>query len=111
MKMLHQCGGSEHRLRSFDNIRRGKEPHSVDEPDQALLIAAQRDLVAGISVQEQARRTHHEISINGFSFRDLRRDALNAADLKAAKALLDALQQLRVGVARAAPCADRAGKV
>src|SRR5947207_7593013 len=69
---------SKHRLRSFDNIRRGKEPHSVDEPDQALLITAQRDLVAGISVHEQARRTHHKISINGFSFRDLRPDALNA---------------------------------
>jgi hypothetical protein len=63
----------------LDNIRRGKEPHSVDEPDKALLIAAQRDLVAGISVQEQTRRAHHKISINGFAFRDLRRDALNAA--------------------------------
>jgi hypothetical protein len=71
--------GSEHRLRSLDNIRRGKEPHSVDEPDKALLIATQRDFVAGISVQEQARRAHQKISINGFSFRDLRRDALNAA--------------------------------
>jgi hypothetical protein len=39
--------GSEHRRRSIDS----KEPHSVDKPDHALLIAAQRDLVAGESVQ------------------------------------------------------------
>jgi hypothetical protein len=38
--------GSEHRRRSIDS----KEPHSVDKPDHAL-IAAQRDLVAGESVQ------------------------------------------------------------
>ena len=37
--------GSEHRLRSIDNISRSKEPHSVDKPDHALLIAAQCDLV------------------------------------------------------------------
>jgi predicted ATPase len=35
-------------------------------------------------------------------------EGFDTADLKAAKALLDALQQLRVGVARAAPCADGA---
>src|SRR5271169_3047401 len=44
--------GSENRLRSFDHISRSKEPHSVDEPDHALLIAAQRDLVAGVSVHQ-----------------------------------------------------------
>jgi predicted ATPase len=35
-------------------------------------------------------------------------EGFETADLKAAKALLDALQELGVGVARAAPCADRA---
>jgi predicted ATPase/DNA-binding winged helix-turn-helix (wHTH) protein len=35
-------------------------------------------------------------------------EGFETADLKAAKALLDALQELRIGVARAAPCADRA---
>ena len=38
-------------------------------------------------------------------------EGLETADLKAAKALLDALRPLRVGVARAAPSADRAGKI
>ena len=33
---------------------------------------------------------------------------VEAADLKAAKALLATLQELGVGVARTAPCADRA---
>src|ERR1700724_4025162 len=70
--------GSEHRLRSIDNISRSKEPHSVDKPDYPLLIAAQCDLVVGVSVQEQIRRAHHEVSINGLPFRDLRCDALNA---------------------------------
>jgi len=31
--------GSEHRLRSAHPIRRGKHPHSVQKPDQVLLIA------------------------------------------------------------------------
>jgi len=35
-------------------------------------------------------------------------EGFETADLKAAKALLNALQELGVGVARAAPCADRA---
>jgi predicted ATPase len=35
-------------------------------------------------------------------------EGFDTADLNAAKALLDALQQLGVGGARAAPCADRA---
>jgi predicted ATPase len=35
-------------------------------------------------------------------------EGFDTADLKAAKVLLDALQQLRVGVARAAPCSERA---
>jgi len=43
--------GSEHRLRAFDHIRRSKQPHSIDEPDQALLLAAQEDLVADVRVQ------------------------------------------------------------
>jgi predicted ATPase len=38
-------------------------------------------------------------------------EGFNTADLKVAKALLDALQELGLGVARAAPCADRAGKM
>jgi hypothetical protein len=70
--------GSEHRLRSADDIRRSKEPHSVNEPDQALFIAAQRDLVVGVSIQEQIRRADHKISINGLPFSDLRCDALIA---------------------------------
>ena len=63
--------GSQHRLRSTDHISRSKEPHSVDKPDHAPLIAVQRDLVVGVSVQQQIRRTHHEVSINGLPFRDL----------------------------------------
>jgi predicted ATPase len=35
-------------------------------------------------------------------------EGFETADVKAAKALLDALQELGVGVATAAPCADRA---
>jgi predicted ATPase len=35
-------------------------------------------------------------------------EGFETADLKAAKALLDSVQELGVGVARAAPCADRA---
>ena len=38
-------------------------------------------------------------------------EGFETADLKAAKALLESLQELGVGVARAAPCADRAGKI
>ena len=68
--------GSEDRLCSIDNISRSKEPHAVDEPDQVLLIAAECDLLSGVSVQEQIRRTHDEISINGLPFRDLGCDAL-----------------------------------
>ncbi len=43
----------KHRFRSVDHFRRGKEPHSVDEPDQVLLIAAKGDVVMDIRVQEQ----------------------------------------------------------
>src|SRR5215472_14363310 len=67
--------GSEHRLRSIDYISRSKEPHSVDEPDQPLFFAAQRDLVVCVSVQEQIRCTHHKVGINGLPFRDLSCDA------------------------------------
>jgi predicted ATPase len=38
-------------------------------------------------------------------------EGFDTADLKAAKVLLESLQELGVGVARAAPCADRAGKI
>jgi predicted ATPase len=38
-------------------------------------------------------------------------EGFETADLKAAKTLLDVLQELGVGVARAAPCADRAGRI
>src|ERR1700724_1027596 len=55
--------GSEHRLRSIDNISRSKEPHSVDKPDHALLIAAQCDVVVGVSVREKIRRAHQKIDI------------------------------------------------
>src|SRR5215469_14596931 len=44
--------GSEHGLRSTNNISRSKEPHSVDKSDHALLIAAQCDLVVGVGAQE-----------------------------------------------------------
>jgi hypothetical protein len=44
---------SEDYLRSADDIGRSKEPHSVHKPDQALFIAAQRDLVAGVSVRSK----------------------------------------------------------
>ena len=37
----------------------------------------------------------------------LQAEGFETADLKAAKALLDALQEPAVGVATAAPCADR----
>ena len=61
-----------------DNLGRRKEPHAVDKPDQTLLVAAQRELVAGVGVQQQVRRAHHEIGINGLPFRDLGRDPLKA---------------------------------
>src|SRR5208283_3660348 len=35
----------KHRFRSVNHLRRGKEPHPVDEPDQMLLIAAQGDVI------------------------------------------------------------------
>jgi hypothetical protein len=38
-------------------------------------------------------------------------EGFETADLKAAKVLLESLQELGVGVARAAPCADRAGEI
>jgi hypothetical protein len=44
--------GSEHCLGSADDIGRGKEPHSVHEPDQALLIASERDLVTCVRAAE-----------------------------------------------------------
>jgi hypothetical protein len=70
--------GSEHGLRSTHNIVRGEQPHSVDEPDQALLIAGGRDVVVREGVQQHIRRTHDEISVNGFSLGDLACDALKA---------------------------------
>ena len=68
--------GSEYRLRSSDDIRRSEEPHPVDKPDQALLIAAKRDLVVYESVQQHIRRIHYEVSVNGFPLRDLTCHAL-----------------------------------
>ena len=59
-------------------IRPREEPHSVDKPDQALLIAGGRDVVVYEGVQQQIRRTHYEISVNGFPLRDLACDALKA---------------------------------
>ena len=53
-----------------------EEPHSVDKPDQSLLITAQRDLVFCVSIQKQLRRTHHEVSIDRLPLRDLTCDAL-----------------------------------
>jgi predicted ATPase len=38
-------------------------------------------------------------------------EGFDTADLKAVKAILDALQELGVGMATAGPCADRAGKI
>jgi hypothetical protein len=37
--------GSEHRLRPFNHSWPREKPHSVDEPDQALLVAVGRDVV------------------------------------------------------------------
>ena len=70
--------GSEHRLCSTDHIQRREEPHSVDKPDQALLIAAGQDLIVDEGVQQQIRRAHYEISVNGFPLRDLTCDPLKA---------------------------------
>ena len=70
--------GSEHRLRSADDIGRSKEPHSVHQSDQALFIAAQRDLVACVSIQQQIRRADYEVSVNRLPLRDLTGDALKA---------------------------------
>ena len=55
-----------------------EEPHAVDKPNQALLIAAWRDLIVDEGVQQQIRRAHCEISVNGFPLRDFACDALNA---------------------------------
>src|SRR5216683_6406617 len=54
---LDDC--SEYRLGALDNLGRSKQPHSVDKPDHVLLIAAEAELVAGVSVQQQVRRAHH----------------------------------------------------
>src|SRR5271166_6642157 len=70
--------GSEHRLCSADHIRRPEEPHSVDKPDQARLIVGGREFVVCEGVQQKVRRTHYEISVNGFPLRDLTCDALKA---------------------------------
>jgi hypothetical protein len=44
--------GSERRLGCGNDIGWSKEPHPVDKPDQALLIAAQLDLVMGVGAQQ-----------------------------------------------------------
>ena len=67
---------AEHRLCSTDHIQRREEPHAVDKPNQALLIAAWRDLIVDEGVQQQIRRAHYKISVNGFPLRDLACDAL-----------------------------------
>ena len=54
-----------------DHVRRSKEPHSVDQPDQALLINPKRELVLSISVQQQVRCAHNEVSIDGLPPRNL----------------------------------------
>src|SRR5579885_1704277 len=45
----------EHGLRCGDDIGGSKEPHSVDEADEALLVAAEFDLVPGVGAQKQVR--------------------------------------------------------
>ena len=70
--------GSEHLFRSANDLRRSKQPHAVDQPDQALLIAAQHDLVVRVSVQQQVRRVHDEVSINRLPLLDLTCDSLEA---------------------------------
>src|SRR5271165_4225442 len=70
--------GSEHRLRCNDNVRRSEEPHPVDEPDQALLIARGRDLVVCEGVKQQIRRARDEVGIDRLALRDLACDALKA---------------------------------
>ena len=48
------------------------------QSDQALFIAAQRDLVACVSIQQQIRRADYEVSVNRLPLRDLTGDLLKA---------------------------------
>ena len=67
-----------HRLRAADDFPWSKQPHAVDEADQALFVAAQRDLVMRIGVQQQLRRVHHEVGVDRLPFGDFVGDALDA---------------------------------
>src|SRR5579864_2636814 len=64
--------GSEHRLCAADDMIGSKKSHSVEKPDQALLVTAEFDVVAGVSVQQKIRRAHNEFAVNGLPFRHLR---------------------------------------
>ena len=45
-------------------LGRSEEPHSVDQAHQALLFAAEHDVVMGIGVEEEIGRVNHEVGID-----------------------------------------------
>ena len=52
-------------------MARSKEPHSVDQPHEALLVAAEYDLIVCIGAQQHVRCVDHEIRIDRLPFRNL----------------------------------------
>ena len=70
--------GFERGFRSGHDLRRGKQPHAVDEADEVLLVDAQHKLVVSVSVQKQLRRALEEVGINPLSPGDLIGDPMLA---------------------------------
>jgi hypothetical protein len=70
--------GPDHRLSLGDDLSWGKEPHSVDKPDELLFSAAQLDLVTDLSLEKQPRSVRDEVRVDHLSLGDLTRNALQA---------------------------------
>src|SRR4051794_20380465 len=70
--------GPDHRLRLVNDIRRGKEPHSVCQRDELLFIAAQLDLVTDLSLEKQPGSIRNEVCIDHLSLGHLPRNSLQA---------------------------------